>query len=641
VIAPIVLLAILSGLLLHFGMGVWFDEKVQRALRESEDVAQVYLEEHRKITREGVSMMANYIQENLPKFGKQEGFFSSPMSLEDFLTVQSRLFFLTEAVLVSESRHVIGRSHFSFPIEFAVSHELLERSKKGVVLESSLQNERLIAVQQIPHNPDVYLIVSRKISQKVIDSIQANREAWASYRELLQNRWYFLKYCLTIFTLLSAVALLLAIWRGVYFSRQMLRPIYRLIEAAKQIQQGDLHARVGIDKTDKIQELRTLGKTFNQMLDEITVQQKELHTAHGELERRHRFTKNVLEGISSGVIGLDEKGRVHLANDRAYELLKSSPPELLGQDLATLFPEWAPLLACSGQEEAQILTTSCNLYRTLRIHTTGKERLEGEETTEQVITFEDLTEFLAIQRQAAWSDVARRVAHEIKNPLTPIQLSAERLKRRYLPQIEDEPETFQKCVETIIRQVEAIGRIILEFSSFARLPKASLAEVDLVPVVESVFCLYREAYPHIQWDYCAPPTLACWCDAQQIEQVVTNLLKNATESLHEKSVQARGHKGSVGVLLVVHNAFVTLEVSDNGCGLPSEMTRRFAEPYWTTKATGTGLGLAIVKKIAEDHGGELDLRASPEGGAVARVTLQSSPRQEQSPRGQTIQRQTI
>jgi nitrogen fixation/metabolism regulation signal transduction histidine kinase len=260
---------------------------------------------------------------------------------------------------------------------------------------------------------------------------------------------------------------------------------------------------------------------------------------------------------------------------------------------------------------------------------------------EFLLVFDDVSEMVSAQRAQAWGEVARRLAHEIKNPLTPIQLSAERLKRRYLPQIEDEPETFQKCVETIIRQVEAIGRIILEFSSFARLPKASLAEVDLVPVVESVFCLYREAYPHIQWDYCAPPTLACWCDAQQIEQVVTNLLKNATESLHEKSVQARGHKGSVGVLLVAHNAFVTLEVSDNGCGLPSEMTRRFAEPYWTTKATGTGLGLAIVKKIAEDHGGELDLRASPEGGAVARVTLQSSPRQEQSPRGQTIQRQTI
>ena len=630
VLGPIFLLAILLGVLLHFGIWFWGDEKVQRALRESEDVAHVYLEDHRKITLEGVNMMASYIEENLPKFNEASGFRSPSMSLEDFLTVQSRLFFLTEAVIISENLRVLGRSHFSFPIEFSISPALLKKAKKGVVIESHLQNERVIALKEIPQNPGIYLVVSRKISQKVIESIEANREAWAAYRDLLSQRLHVLRYCLICFGLLAVGVLCVAVWRGLYFSRQLLRPIYRLIDAANCIQQGDLHARVTVDMCDNVKELRTLQNAFNQMVDEISTQQRELYQTHSELERRHRFTKNVLEGVSSGVLGLDGDGRVCVANDRAYDLLKISSHTLVGRNLTELLPEWGGLLCNPDPQEGQIFTTSLNLCRTFRVHSTGKESGGERDDSEFVITFEDLTEFLAIQRQAAWSDVARRVAHEIKNPLTPIQLSAERLKRRYLPQITSDPERFQTCVDTIVRQVETIRRIIMEFSSFSRLPKASFDEENLVPVVETILGLYQEAYPHVQWELQAPFTLVCWCDRQQIEQVVTNLLKNGVESLYEKGLQDPDHKGCIRVLLSEDDTFVTLVFEDNGCGLPSELTNRFAEPYWTTKATGTGLGLAIVKKIAEDHGGEVVLSPAAQGGAIARVNLRRTPLKKQT-----------
>jgi two-component system nitrogen regulation sensor histidine kinase NtrY len=240
-----------------------------------------------------------------------------------------------------------------------------------------------------------------------------------------------------------------------------------------------------------------------------------------------------------------------------------------------------------------------------------------------------MTEFLAIQRQAAWSDVARRVAHEIKNPLTPIQLSAERLKRRYLPQIQDDPETFQKCVETITRQVEVLGRIVGEFSSFGRLPKPAFTAVDLGALVAQVVCLHQQAYPFIGMTVEGPETLLFTCDAQQITQVLTNLIKNAVESIQDKG-RDEPLQGRITVSLAVEGSRFRLEVQDNGRGFPLKKGWRFAEPYWTTKEKGTGLGLAIVKKIVEDHGGSLSWETMQEGGALVRVILQDPEEQQEA-----------
>lgn len=624
VIAPIVLLAVFSGLFLHFGMQVWFNQKVQVAIHESQAVAQAYLKEHQEVIKQNVRIMARGLQENLPQL------LTNKTLLDGFLTLQSDLLSLTEVVLFSRDGNVVGRSQFSFSLEFeGISGVNLERARHGIVIYPNQRNDRVIALIALQSEADLYLIVSRKVDQQVIERIVATREAATAYKNLLEERWRFSWQFLILFVVFAGVVLALAIWRGLAFSRQLLKPIQKLIGAARQIQEGDFQARVPLAPPAKIDELEMLAQAFNQMVDEIATQQAELKRTHIELKRRHQFTENVLAGVSSGILGLDAEGRIHLANQRAFELLNQSPISLLDQSLENLLPEWAPVLASPTLPlEAQILTKSSGLYKTFRIHVTGCST-EQESREERVITFEDMTEFLAIQRQAAWSDVARRVAHEIKNPLTPIQLSAERLKRRYLPQIHQDPDTFQKCVETITRQVDVLGRIVSEFSVFARLPKPSFAPVDLKGLVENVFCLHQQAYPHLEWTFTSPSSLIFTCDAQQITQVLTNLIKNAVESIQERDTIQPG-VGMITVSLSAESTTAMLSVTDNGCGFSLERGNHFAEPYWTTKEKGTGLGLAIVKKIVEDHGGSLTWEQRESGGATVLVVLANQYREEMS-----------
>ena len=329
--------------------------------------------------------------------------------------------------------------------------------------------------------------------------------------------------------------------------------------------------------------------------------------------------------MSAGVVGLDEQGLIHLPNRSASTLLGLDFDQRLGQPLALVVPEMAPLLTEAlalpeRQVEAQIrLMTRGNA--TVLLVRIASERGQGE-TRGFVVTFDDITELLGAQRKAAWADVARRIAHEMKNPLTPIQLSAERLKRKYLSQIKIDPETFEICTDTIIRQVGDIGRMVDEFSAFARMPQPVMKREDLKTMVTQATFLARNGYPDVEFATDLPEEPARQpCDSRQIGQALTNLLKNAVEATlpSEEDPEPRTSKGQVAVKLFESQGSWTISVEDNGRGLPEQMRDRLTEPYVTTRAKGTGLGLAIVKKIMEDHGGELALEDREGGGA--RVSL--------------------
>jgi two-component system nitrogen regulation sensor histidine kinase NtrY len=430
-----------------------------------------------------------------------------------------------------------------------------------------------------------------------------------------------------IFVMVALLLLLAAGWVGLTVARQLARPISDLIGAAREVSDGNLNIRV--EAGEESDEIGRLGHAFNNMTGQLQAQQRGLIEANRELDTRRRFTETVLAGVSAGVIGLDPDGKISLPNRSASELLSLELSEHIGEPLAEVVPEMAELLKVAllapqrpHQEEIQLMRRDG--MRTLLTRITG-ETLQSE-VIGYVVTFDDVTDLLSAQRKAAWADVARRIAHEIKNPLTPIQLSAERLRRKYQGEITSDPETFKTCTDTIVRQVEDIGRMVDEFSAFARMPQPIMRPENLSDICREAVFLERNRNPEIKLELTMPDNaVSVRCDSRQISGALTNIIKNAAESIEGHIAEGGLERaaGWIGVTLQqgdreFDNDMVRIVVEDNGKGLPADR-ERLTEPYVTTREKGTGLGLAIVRKIMEDHRGRLILESrEPEG---AKVTL--------------------
>jgi two-component system nitrogen regulation sensor histidine kinase NtrY len=372
------------------------------------------------------------------------------------------------------------------------------------------------------------------------------------------------------------------------------------------------------------------------MTHRIEAQQGELVEANRQLDDRRRFTETVLAGVSAGVIGLDREGRITLPNRSASELLALEREQMVGRKLAELVPEVAELLDETMRRPERVREAQVRIERRGRALTllvrVAAER-EGGETQGYVATFDDVSELITAQRKAAWADVARRIAHEIKNPLTPIQLSAERLKRKYLKEIQSDPDTFTTLSDTIVRHVGDIGRMVDEFSSFARMPAPIMKVEDLRDICRQALFLQRNAHSEIRFESDLPAEPVPFsCDARQLHQALVNLLKNAAESIEARSGDELP-KGEIRLAIEERGGGAALVIEDNGRGLPRELKDRLTEPYVTTRAKGTGLGLAIVKKIMEDHGGSLALEDREEGGARAELLFPAERRAAGAPDG--------
>jgi two-component system nitrogen regulation sensor histidine kinase NtrY len=407
------------------------------------------------------------------------------------------------------------------------------------------------------------------------------------------------------------VVLLSAVYLGLSFANRLVQPIRRLIGAADQVAAGDLNVEVHIRKSEG--DLANLGDTFNKMTAQLRDQREDLISARDQIDSRRRFTEAVLAGVTAGVIGLDEDGHVTLLNRFAVDILGVSEPDLMNSLLAEKVPEFAALIA-RAERGAPIVQGQVTLLRAGRERTlVVRVALEADEAGSHgaVVTIDDVTDLVVAQRTSAWADIARRIAHEIKNPLTPIQLSAERLKRRYGRVITEDREVFDQCTDTIIRQVGDIGRMVDEFSSFARMPKPVFEMEDVADTVRQIIFMMRIGYPEIDIEADVPE--GAWnasFDRRLISQALTNIIKNATEAIGAVPDETRG-KGRILVRLTTALPFFVVDVVDNGIGLPKENRHRLLEPYVTTREKGTGLGLAIVGKILEEHGGSLGLYDAP------------------------------
>ncbi len=616
-VIPTIVVAVFSSLLFSFGVQAWFSERVRTALSESQAVAEAYLHEHQQTIRADVIAMASDLNH-------EAAFLSvDTQRLDQIVEFQSELRSLNEAIMFDGTGRLLAHSRFSFELQLErVPDWALRAARAGDVAILTGDNvDRVRALVRLDRFGDVYLYVGRFVDPAVLARIKATQQAVLQYEKLEGE---LSKFQITFSTLFLAVGVLLltgAVWVGLSFATKLARPISSLIAAAEQVRGGDLAARVPEGGSDE--EFGSLSRAFNRMTHQLQTQQSELIEANRQLDERRRFTETVLAGVSAGVIGLDRSGRINLPNRSASVLLSTDFDQLLGEDLAAVVPEMAALLEEAVRRpdraaRAQIEVERRSSRRTLLVHIAA-ERV-AREVRGYIVTFDDITELLAAQRKAAWADVARRIAHEIKNPLTPIQLSAERLKRKYLKDITNDPETFITCTDTIVRHVGDIGRMVDEFSSFARMPAPVIKNESLIEIVRQAVFLERTAAPEIRFELDLPAReVRLACDARQIGQALVNVLKNAVESIQARDDGAP--PGFITLRLQEAAGQTMLIIEDNGRGLPEEGRERLVEPYVTTRAKGTGLGLAIVKKIMEDHGGWLALEDREGGGARVRLVF--------------------
>ncbi|MFQ5773180.1 MAG: ATP-binding protein [Kiloniellaceae bacterium] len=620
-VTPTIVIATFSVLLFDFGLQGWFSDRVRTAVEASFAVAQSYLEEHRQT----ISTDALAVAQELNRQGVSLAL--NPQLASRVLAAQVGARSLSEALVFDRSGRVLGMAGYSLLLEFdpEIPEWALKRAEEGeVVILTADTEDRVRALVRLDGFADAFLYIGRMIDPRVLGHIDRTENAVKLYEELEGKRSDLQVTFALIFVVVALMLLLAAVWVGLAFATHLSRPIGKLIAAADRVGSGDLKARV--DEQENLGEIGSLARAFNRMTGELDSQRHELLEANRQLGHRTRFIEAVLGGVSAGVIGLDKTGVVTLPNRSACGLLSAEPDALRGKRLKEVVPEMADLLAVARRRPKQRAERTIALARadgtTRRLLVRIAAEVDDAGITGFVVTFDDITELLSAQRKAAWADVARRIAHEIKNPLTPIQLSAERLKRKYLGEIRSDPKTFQTCTDTIVRHVGDIGRMVDEFSSFARMPAPVMAEEDLAELVRQALFLQQAAHPDIAFAVEAVDRpVVVTCDREQIGRALTNLLQNAVDAIERRPRQADqpAPPGQVSVRLIDGDGAWSIEVEDNGCGLPKTERHLLTEPYVTTRAEGTGLGLAIVKKIMEDHGGNVQLSDRPGGGARVRL----------------------
>ncbi len=619
---PAILVAVFAAVTLNRGLDAWFSDRTRAIVETAASVADAYVLNASEATRTDAANIAADLVQQIPDFNNDR---PSYLQRCQRLAVVRNLAALY--VFNSKTRIIEANITANDKIEFiGPSPAMLAQADKGdVVLISPPRGGNLVrAMMKLQGYPSEYLYIYRILSPVVIEQLTKTQNAKAEYDALLKQRLGVQLTFALVYAMVSLVFLLASIWAGLWFSDRLVAPIVRLLQAARNVAQGDFNTKVNV--IDGPGDLMKLSETFNMMTDQVRMHRDQLVETNEQLDDRRRFTEAMLAGVSAGVIGIDADNRISLVNRSALALLGQSEGKLLRKSLDDVVPEMAQIFAIaqsrpSGAAEGQvdIQIAGQDLSFIVRITTESSDQIDHG----YVLTFDDITQLVSAQRNSAWSDIARRIAHEIKNPLTPIQLSAERLKRKYLKEIKTDREVFEQCTDTIIRQVGDLGRIVDEFSSFARMPKAIPEPNNLAAVVREATVLQRVSASDIdivtteQNDKLVFPF-----DRRLLTQAITNLVKNATEAIEARNKPKT--KGRITLETGVEKQTPFLRVTDNGIGLPQENRNRLAEPYMTTREKGTGLGLAIVKRIMEEHGGRLKLADAPTGDGAS-ITLYFAP----------------
>ena len=630
-LVPTVLVAVIATVTLNFGVESWFSDRVRNAIGSSLSAAQAYERQERDHLIKDALFLAGFLarQRTVEPFAQET-------VVREFLTQgQSRIQRGLKEAFVIDGRASLrarGDRSYLFDYEAPTDAEITRAAEGEVVVIKDWNNNEFRALTKIPSYVDRYLYVSRTVDGSILNLLDETTETAQLYHELEGERDRLLFDLGLVYLGFAMLIILGAIWVGLWIGERLARPVGRLAEAAQLVSGGDLDVRVKEARGDD--EIAVLGRVFNHMTRQVKRQRDDLIAAHASTERRRRLFDSVLSGVTAGVIGLDARGNIEVANAAAQSLLNLDGTASVGRELTEMVPEFSKLFNDLRRRNSSVSQGEVHLTRSrkteillVRIAGRYKENrlLEG-----YVVTFDDVTQLISAQRMAAWGDVARRIAHEIKNPLTPIRLSAEQLRRKLRPVVGDGLETLDQYSDVIIRQTNDLRRIVDEFSRFARMPEPRLAPHDLRKLIEDTVALQKNALPGIRINLeNFDDAVIVNIDATMISQALINLIKNAGEAIEAYAAANRdgSYAPEIRISASSGHDHVELSIADNGIGLPEGQRSRLFEPYVTHRDEGTGLGLPIVRKIIEQHGGTLDLLDAQEfggcghAGALARIVL--------------------
>ena len=598
---PTLLVVIFASLLFQYGVEFWFSDRARVVLSSADQVAQAYVAESQDRIIGDIAPMAEDMARVL-----------SQVPIDDprvgpFFAKQLVNRSLDEAAIIDvgadgKLKLVGGANLDKRPLETRLPPSILPALANGQPRATNVAGDRVESVVLLDPRTRSYLYVSRFADPLVLKQAQRSASALGAYRQLLsRSRVLQLRFNIALF-FVSLLIVAAAIWIALEVADRMVRPVGDLVAAARRVAAGDFAARVASPRAQD--EIGTLAAAFNRMTRRIEEQTR-------ALDSRRAFSEAVLAGVSAGIVSIDRERRLTLVNSPAAALLGTGDSSPVGQQLEDVAPEMATLVD-RGEREGIVKLAVEGEPRTLAVRIAAVD-------AGHVLTFDDLTDQLADQRRAAWADVARRIAHEIKNPLTPIQLAAERLQRRYGKEVTSDPAVFERLTQTIVRQVADLRGMVDEFSAFARMPKPEFRAEPVADIARQSLFLHEVAHPAVNFTLDVPdPSPILVCDRRQLGQAVTNLVKNAVEAIEGRA--GEGGAGTVAIRITEQDKRLLLEVCDDGIGLPAAR-ERLTEPYMTTRARGTGLGLAIVKKIVEEHAGTIGFADRPGGGAIVRLSF--------------------
>ncbi len=628
-LVPTVLVAVFATLTINFGLESWFSDRVQQVLAAALRGAETYEKEHARDLEADAKALAAFLE----RLKRERGFLTDAELREAFAAAQKQIQRgLKEAYIIDRAGTIRARGERSylFDYERPAAADFDRADRTGLALIRDWPNDEFRALLPLEGYLDRYLYVTRRVDGNLLGLLDETRDTVRFYQQLERDRGRLLFEFALIYLSFAVLLVMAAVWLGLWFAERLARPVGRLAEAAERVGQGDLTVRVPQEGGDD--EIAMLGEVFNQMTRRIKAQHDALVAANRLTEERRRLFDSVLSGVSTGVVGVDAEGRIAFVNPAAARLLALDPDADQGRQVEAAIPELAPLWQRVRQAPLQELREELALERggrreQLLVRITARRGADGA-VAGHVVTFDDVTDLVAAQRMAAWGDVARRIAHEIKNPLTPIQLSVETLRRKFRPLAGEEADALEQYTSVIIRQTEDLRRIVDEFSRFARMPRPQPRPADLVRIVKDALLLQKNAMPDVAIcsELPAAPVMAL-VDPGMMTQAVTNLIKNAGEAItarHGRDPDAPQGEIRIGIEKGAEGIEIT--IADNGIGLPEDRGALF-EPYVTTREKGTGLGLAIVRKIVEEHGGTLALEDAPpftedgHRGALVRIRL--------------------
>jgi two-component system, NtrC family, nitrogen regulation sensor histidine kinase NtrY len=603
-VLPAVVVAIVANVTIDRGLDRLFSGPTREVIQNSLIIARAYMQEHAQLIRGDILGMANDIAHARPLYDQDR------QSFRELLTASAASRNLPGAMLIDKDRNILETAQTGIQLAFAApSAEFLGNVDETEPEIAVLPEENYVAaVIRLRAFNDTFLYVARQLDPRVVAQLRQTEASVAEYAEIEARRLGLQVNFALMFAVIALTILMASILIGLNFANWLVAPIRRLMGAANMVSTGDLNVQVPVHRSEG--DLAQLGETFNKMTQELRTQRDELVNASDLIDSRRRFIEAVLSSASAGIIGVDGSGSVAILNRSAEKLIGHAESETLDHPLSDVLPELDDMMKAAREGTQRLVQGQVTINRD------GHERnlsvrVSAEQTSQSrdsyIITLDDITELVSAQRTSAWADVARRIAHEIKNPLTPIQLSAERIRRKFGKVITEDRAIFEQCTDTIVRQVDDIRRMVDEFSRFARMPKPVIEGEDVADTVRQAVFLMRVGHPDV--DIVAEikdEPLRAQFDRRLISQALTNIIKNATEAI-EAVPPAELGKGRIDVIAVRENDDIVIDVIDNGIGLPKVSRARLLEPYVTTREKGTGLGLAIVGRVLEDHGGRIEL----------------------------------